>query len=92
MEILTKELKCGSVYKHSENAVVLKIFVFRDIINKIIPLFNKYHIIGVKYKDYRDFILVADMMLKKEHLTEEGINKIIKIKMNMNSNKAKSWV
>ena len=39
----------------------------------------------VKNENYNDFKLVATLLQNKEHLTEEGLEKIEKIKSNMNS-------
>jgi len=46
---------------------------FRDIVEKIIPLFQQHPIHGVKAKDFADFCQVAEMINKKEHLTKEGL-------------------
>jgi hypothetical protein len=46
----------------------------------MIPLFNKYKIIGVKLLDYLDFCLAAKLVNKKAHLTLEGLEEIKKIK------------
>jgi len=54
-----------------------------DINAKIIPLFNEYKIKGVKYKDFKDWTLVAKMIESKSHLTTEGYKEICKIKENM---------
>jgi len=51
---------------------------FSDIIEKIIPIFNNYPLIGTKKEDYIDFTKVAELIKFKDHLTEEGIEKIKK--------------
>jgi hypothetical protein len=57
---------------------------YKDIINIIIPYFNKYPILGIKNKDFEDFCKVAKLMQGKAHLTEEGIIQIRQIKAEMN--------
>lgn len=84
MEKIVETLMCGNVYKHSEEAVVLKISTFKDINGDIIPLFNKYPIKGVKYLDFKDFCSVALMVRNKMHLTVEGLDEIRRIKSGMN--------
>jgi hypothetical protein len=42
---------------------------------------------GAKALDFLDFCKAIDLINKKEHLTKEGLNKIIKIKSDMNSNR-----
>lgn len=39
---------------------------------------------GVKKQDYLDFVLIADLIKSKAHLTEQGIEKIKIINNNMN--------
>jgi hypothetical protein len=55
-----------------------------DILNKVIPFFSKYHILGVKQLDFEDFKLVAELVKNKEHLNMKGLNKIVKITEGMN--------
>ena len=57
---------------------------FDDIVNIIIPFYNKYPIHGVKALDFKDFCLVAEMMKEKKHLTQKGLELIRKIKAGMN--------
>ena len=55
MELLVLYLG-GNLYKYPDNnAVVLTIVKFSDIINKIIPYFEKNPIIGVKQLDFNDW-------------------------------------
>ena len=60
---------------------------FSYIIEKIIPFFNKYPILGVKYLDFLDFCKVAQIMKNKNHLTKDGLEKIKLIKTEMNRNR-----
>jgi LAGLIDADG endonuclease len=54
------------------------------IVNKIIPFFNEYPILGVKSLDFADFKKVAELMETKQHLTSDGLSKIIEIVKGMN--------
>jgi hypothetical protein len=58
---------------------------FSYTIEKIIPFFVKYPIVGVKYLDFNDLVKVAELMKEKAHLTEEALEQICKIKEGMNS-------
>lgn len=81
-------LGCGNYYARSNrdegNFTVAK---FSDIELKILPFFKHYPIIGVKSLDFSDFCEVVDIIKVKEHLTEEGLAKIEKIKSGMNTNR-----
>jgi hypothetical protein len=71
----------------SENKVKLMIMKISDIVNTIIPFFEKYPIVGIKSLDFADFKKVAEMVKSKKHLTPEGFKTILEIKSNMNQNR-----
>lgn len=58
---------------------------FSDILEKIIPFFEKYSLQGIKYQNFSDFKAVAALMQNRSHLTLEGLEEIRKIKSGMNS-------
>lgn len=71
----------------SNNTVSLAITKSSEIIEVIIPFFEKYPILGLKSLDFRDFKKVAIMIDAKKHLTIEGLNRILEIKLNMNKHR-----
>jgi LAGLIDADG endonuclease len=63
MQVVNKYFNTGNIYKYSEkSAVVLEIFKFSDIVNIILPFFDKYPILGVKHLDYLDWCKVVKLM------------------------------
>lgn len=70
---------CGQVYLTKElgNFEVTKL---SDLDDKIINLFLRYPIIGVKSKDFSSFYKVAKLMKNGFHLRQEGLDQIKKIK------------
>ena len=86
LESFVNYLGCGRYYPVSKrNEVYFIVSVFSDINNKIIPLFKEYPLIGNKKEDYLDFVKTAEIIKSKDHLTNEGIEKIKIIKDNMNN-------
>jgi len=83
MQSLVDYLGCGNVYAYG-TAVDYKITKFVDLTEKVLPLFEKYSLQGVKLLDYLDFVKVIELMKNKEHLTAEGLDQIRKIKAGMN--------
>jgi hypothetical protein len=76
---------CGNCQERSDKLFVDFIVTkFSDIHDKIIPFFKENPILGVKALDFNDFSEAAEITKKKEHLTEEGLNKIRAIKARMN--------
>jgi hypothetical protein len=67
------------------NEVYFIISTFKDIFEKVIPLFYKYPLLGSKQQDFFNFVKVAELIRSKDHLTKKGLEKIKLIKSNMNS-------
>ena len=84
MRNLVKYFDCGNIFKN-RNAFDFKVTKTYDIVNKIIPFFKEYPILGVKTLDFADFCQVAELMKYKAHLTKEGLEQIKKIKAGMNT-------
>jgi hypothetical protein len=86
MESLSKFLFCKfSIYKTNKGEMLSLSVSAIEKIRFIIEYFNKYPLIGIKGKDFKDWEIVYNMMLSKQHLTDEGRLKIKSIQSNMNS-------
>ena len=83
MRSLVEYFNCGEIYK-DRCAYNFKVTKISDNVEKIIPFFQEYCIEGIKAKDFEDFCNVAELMVQKKHLTEEGLERIQQIKSNMN--------
>lgn len=58
---------------------------FTDNFKIIRSFFIKYPILGIKFKDFEDWVKVGEMINNKEHLTAKGASKIMQIKSGMNT-------
>jgi hypothetical protein len=88
MNNIKNSLSLGSIYKYPyENTIRLEIFKFEDIYFKMIPLFKKYNIQGVKALNFQDFCEAAELINNKIHITAEGLEKVRLIKSRMNINR-----
>lgn len=86
LESFVNSLGCGRFYPVTgRNEVYFITSTFQDVSEKIIPLFNKYPLLGSKQQDFLDFVKVAELIRSKDHLTKEGLEKIKLIKSNMNN-------
>lgn len=74
MRNLVIYLNCGIlIFPGGGAAVRFQVSNFSDIVEKIIPSFQKYNIKGEKWKDFMNFCEVAELMKAKKHLTKEGL-------------------
>lgn len=81
---LIEYFKAGNVYNKQGNVINFEVTKFEDLIDKVIPFFIKYPIIGVKALDFSDFCIVAELIKNKAHLTPKGLDEIRLIKLGMN--------
>ena len=85
LELIKKYLNTGSIYKYPDKpAISLVIFNNSDIINKIIPFFDKNPLLATKLLDYKDWCEVANLIKNGLHLTSDGLDLIRSIKLRMN--------
>ena len=66
-------------------SVDFKVNRFPELVENVIPFFEKMPLLGVKAKNFADFCKVAKIMKAKGHLTKEGLDKILEIKTGMNT-------
>jgi LAGLIDADG endonuclease len=86
MEILNLIIlyfNCGTL-RTDRDCKIATITKFADIVNILIPFFQKHPLQGVKQLDLTDFIKVAELIKTQSHLTSEGLNEILLIKSGMN--------
>lgn len=57
------------------------------MLDKIIPLFEKYPLSGSKASDFADWCKIALLVKNKAHLTSEGLDLICEIKAGMSEEK-----
>jgi hypothetical protein len=86
IKLIKDQLGCGVVREDlNKPYVTLSVTNLSEILNIIIPFYDKYHIQGIKFLDFKDFKKIAFLMKNRKHLTDEGFNEILNIKANMNS-------
>lgn len=81
----------GNTYNYkTRSAVDFQISKINDLIDKIIPFFDKYKIVGIKSQDFEDFKKIAFLIKNGSHLTVEGVNHIFNIQSGMNTGRVLS--
>ena len=73
----------GKIYKCGPKAVQLRVESRRDIA-RIIEHFSKYLLITQKLTDYELFNKTFNIIQKNEHLTRQGLEKIVALKLSSN--------
>ena len=83
MEQIQSYFGVGYIYNQGSNAVQFNVKSIKKL-EAVIKHFDRYPLITQKQADYLLFREVVLMMLKKEHLTQEGLEKIVALKANLN--------
>lgn len=85
LEAIQRTLECGSIYslnfgrykgyakKKWRPHVKYRVSNQTDIIQKIIPFFNKYPLFGKKQKVFEVYSRIVEKIRNKEHLTPSGL-------------------
>ena len=73
----------GSIHKHGPQSVQFRVFSVKDL-EVFLKHFDTYSLITQKCSDFELFKEAFTLILNKEHLTIEGLRKIVAIKASMN--------
>jgi hypothetical protein len=74
----------GSIPKHGQDTYSYVVTSIKQISDFIIPHFDKYPLMTQKLSDYLLFSMAVNLMKNKEHLTIDGLKKVIAIRASMN--------
>ena len=83
LEDLKNLLGVGQINKQGKKYIQLRVASIKEL-QAIINHFDKYPLITQKLKDYLLFKKAFYLISQKEHLTKEGLRKIVVIKTSMN--------
>jgi hypothetical protein len=87
---LKEYFSCGNVVidNRKTNTKKYQISALTDILNIIIPHFDKYPCLTSKFINFKDWKKIALIMSEKGHLTEKGMKNILNLKSNMNKDRS----
>ena len=74
----------GTILAQGKNSVQYRVSSLKDLNEKIIPHFDKYPLLTKKKADFILFKQIINLINLKEHLTLEGLQKILSIKGSLN--------
>ena len=96
LKVLQRYFGIGSIHpnrrydNHKEDMYRFTVRRRDDLLEVIIPFFQKYQLLTVKRKDFEKFVQCVQLMKEKKHLTQEGIIAIAKITSTMNRGKTRT--
>ena len=75
---------CGNIYKVGKNYLVFMVVNIKEIIDIVIPHFDKFLLQTKKKADFELFKKIVELVHRKEHLTLNGLQKIVNLKASLN--------
>lgn len=90
IESIQKTLGCGRIYHLSYERygwkphVKLMVSRINDLVTKIIPFFARYPLRAKKKHSFELFCQAVSVIEAKRHLTQEGIDELLNIRLRMN--------
>jgi len=76
--------KVGTIYKNGESSLSYEVKSLEDLINIIIPHFEKYGLITQKRIDFEIFKQIIYIRANNKILSKENLDEILKLKANLN--------
>ena len=84
--IMQKHFGCGVMRDGKiDRTIKYEIRRLDDLLEKGIPHFRQYPLLSSEQKDFEHFVEVCGLMKKNEHVTPDGLKKIVAIAFKMNA-------
>ncbi len=93
LEIIKKYFDCGYIIinkrkdNHHENMLKYCVRSSSDLKEKIIPFFEEHRLKTYKKNDFKVFKRIVDLVIRKEHLSQKGLEKVGQLISTMNRKK-----
>ena len=85
LALFKRHLNCGTLRQRKDGIWYYEVNNLNAIIQNVIPFFRKFRFLSAKKKrDFSKFCQITEILSKGEHLTEDGIRKILEIRREMN--------
>jgi intein-encoded DNA endonuclease-like protein len=80
LKLIQAALKCGTIRFRKDGVGYFEVRCIADLQNIIVPFFTVYRLKSKKARDFEAFRQMVDMVWKKEHLTREGMKRLLEIR------------
>jgi hypothetical protein len=85
LALFKKHLRCGTMRMREDGVWYYEVNNFSAIVENVIPFFDRFGFLSSKKKrDFAKFKQIAGLMRNSEHLTETGIQRLLRIREDMN--------
>lgn len=85
LTLFKRHLKCGTLRQRQDGVWYYEVNNFTAIVENVIPFFDRFGFLsGKKQRDFAKFKQLARLMKEGRHLTKEGIDRILAVRLQMN--------
>lgn len=85
LALFKRYLGCGTIRQRADGVWYYEVNNLNAIRDNVIPFFKRFRFLSAKKKrDFSKFCQIAEIVLRGEHETEEGIRRILEIRRQMN--------
>jgi hypothetical protein len=86
LNLLQNTFGCGSIRPdRSDRTLKFEVRSVSELVHRVIPHFEDYPLLSGKAREFEAFAEICKMMLSKEHLTQVGFAKILKLSGRLNA-------
>lgn len=77
---------CGSIrFSRSDNSFKYEVRSLNDLIERVIPHFQKYPLLTTKAQDFRIFAEICQALVEKKHLEPTEMSRLVDLAFQMNN-------
>ena len=85
LTLCKRYIGCGTMRQRRDGVWYYEVNNFNAIVSNVIPFFKRFSFLSAKKKrDFLKFCQLTELISKNEHLTKEGVRKILDIRREMN--------
>ena len=85
LTLFKRHLNCGTLRQRQDGVWYYEVNNFTAIVENVIPFFDRFGFLsGKKQRDFAKFKQLARLMTEGRHLTKEGIDEILAVRLQMN--------
>lgn len=85
LTLFKRHLKCGTLRQRQDGVWYYEVNNFTAIVENVIPFFDRFGFLsGKKQRDFAKFKQLARLMKEGRHLTKDGIDEILAVRLQMN--------
>ena len=85
LSLLKRHLECGTMRQRRDGVWYYEVNNLSAITENVIPFFRRFGFLSAKKKrDFAKFVQLAELLSTRQHLTREGVERVLAIRREMN--------